>query len=158
MITFRTFILWLHLAGIAVWAGGLFILPFVSVPALMSAIDSPTHAARLAAMMIRRFQTITWKLILFIALTGIFNLMISGVSQGFDFGDSYLRALLMKLSLLVVVVTIQAWQSYRLGPAFASTTEPEAARRFYRRYLLTSILNLFLVAAVILLGLKLRSG
>ena len=109
-------------------------------------------------MMLQRFQAITWKLVLFIVLTGVFNLMTSGVSRGFNFSPLYIHTLLVKLSLFALVVITQAWQSYRLAPAISSTDEPDRAKGFYRRFLLTSTINLVLVASVILLGLKLRYG
>src|SRR5262245_47804504 len=133
-MTFSTFVLWLHLAGIAIWAGGLFVIPFVAVLGLMGDADPPSHATRLATRLIRRFQSLTWRLVLYIVLTGIFNLMASGVSRGFAFPDAYLATLSGKIGLFAAGVGIQAWQSYHLAPALAASAGTSAARLHYRRF------------------------
>ena len=157
-MTFSTFVLWLHLAGIAIWAGGLFVIPFVVVPGLLGEADPQSHRAQLATTLIRRFQSLSWRLVLYIVLTGIFNLMASGVSRGFAFPDAYLHTLFGKVGLFATVVAIQAWQSYHLAPALMTDAASSAARLHYRRFLLTSILNWILVTVTMLLALVLKYG
>ena len=159
MVTFSTFVLWLHLSAIAVWVGGLFTVSFVSVPVLRAGVDSPTDAARLAAMMLRRFQRISREIILLILLTGMFNVINAGMARGFNFSDSYILTLLVKLSLFVTIVAVQAWQSLRLAPALGTVANHptgEDTARLHRRLMLTSLINLVLGVAAILLGLSLR--
>ena len=160
MLTFKTFSLWLHIAAIVVWVGGLVAVSFVFVPVLRRGIDSPQEVARLVSMVVQRFQRISRELIFVILLTGVFNLVHAGIARGFDFSAAYIKMLIVKVSLFVVIVAVQAWQSFRLVPAFASITSATpgnaTARRLQRRAIMTSILNAVLALSVILLGLELR--
>ncbi len=159
----ETYVLWLHIAAIVVWVGGLFAVSFVLVPVLRRGIDSQQEVARLVTMVLRRFQRISRELILLILLTGMFNLISAGVARGFNFSATYIVMLVIKVTLFVVMVAIQAWQGFRLAPAFASlvsgteqTVVPGAVKRLRRRALATSMLNMVLAATAILLGLGLR--
>ncbi len=157
MITFTTFILWLHLAAISLWVGGLFAVSLVSVPVLRREIDSPGDSARLVQGVVRRFQRISREVLLIILLTGAFNLLNAGMAHGFHFSGSYLFLLGVKVTLFLVMVAIQIWQTYRLIPALDPAASG-ASGRHIRRYYLTSVINLVLAVTVILMGLKLRYG
>lgn len=157
MITFTTFILWLHLAAIALWVGGLFSVAFVSVPVLRREIDSPGDSARLVQIVVARFQRVSREVLLIILLTGAFNLLNAGMAHDFHFTGSYLRLLGTKITLFLVMVAIQIWQTYRLAPALDPAASGDTDRHI-RRYYLTSVINLVLAVTVILMGLKLRYG
>ena len=159
MITFTVFALWLHIAAIALWVGGLFAVSFVMVPVLKQGAGSPEKAAALFTRGLERFQRISRELLLVILLTGIFNLANAGMARGFSFGAQYLTMLGIKVGLFVTIAAIQLWQSLRLAPAIqAAASIPETSSGLYRRFLLTSLLNLGLGAAAVLLGLRLRYG
>ncbi len=164
MLTFTTFSLWLHITAFVVWVGGRFALAFVLLPVIWSGIESPKEAARLVAMSVERFQRISRELIFVILLTGLFNLINAGIARGFNFSPTYLIMLAVKVSLFLVVVVIQFWQSLRLVPALvavASDTEPghappQALKRLRKQFFTTSLLSVVLAAALIFLGLGLR--
>lgn len=165
MLTFKAISLWIHIAAIVVWAGGLFAVYFVIVPVLRKGISSAQDAARLVAMVMQRFQRISREIIFIIILTGIFNVMHAGMARGFDFSAGYLRVLVTKIILFVIIIAIQTWQTVRLAPALVSATSqmdqgasslPGPAARLQRQALLTSILNVVLAVFAILLGLGLR--
>ena len=160
MLPFSAFVLWLHLAAMAVWVGGLFAISFVAIPVLRQAVDSPALAARLAARTVRRFHRLSVEVVVLIVLTGIFNVMNAGIPRGFQFGAAYLQLLLLKLGLFLAIVGLQAWQAFRLAPAMAASPDPapEVLRSLHRRLFWTSMLNGVLALIVVLLGLKLRVG
>ncbi len=143
----------------------MFTVAFVFVPVIRRGIDSPKEVARLVAMVVQRFQRISREVVFLILLTGIFNLINAGVARGFDFSATYIRMLVIKVALFIVIIAIQTWQSFRLVPAYSAiTSDMEQAvdtasgafKRLHRRALMTSILSLVLAASVILLGLALR--
>ena len=164
MFTFTTFSLWLHVTAFVVWVGGRFALAFVLLPVIWSGLESPKEAARLVAMSVERFQRISREVIFVILLTGLFNLINAGIARGFNFSTTYLTLLAVKVSLFLVVVVIQFWQSLRLVPALvavASDTEsgsgaPQALKRLRKQFLTTSLLSVLLAGVLIFLGLALR--
>ena len=159
MITFTVFILWLHIAAIALWVGGLFAVSFVMVPVLKQGAGSPETAAALFAHGLERFQRISREILLVILLTGIFNLGNAGMARGFGFGTLYLTILGIKVGLFLTIAAVQLWQSLRLAPAIqAAAAVPEISSGLYRRFLLTSLLNVAMGVVAVLLGLRLRHG
>ena len=161
MFTFTAFILWLHLAALAVWIGGLFAVSFVLAPLARTRVSSASEGGRLVAHTIQRFQRISREVVLLILLTGLFNVINAGMARGFEFGGPYMRTLFLKVGLFVAVVVIQGWQSFRLAPRFAAITEEtpaEVAKRYDRRLLVSSLASLLLAVIAILLGVRLRTG
>jgi uncharacterized membrane protein len=164
MLTTKVFFLWLHLGAIVVWVGGLFVMTIVFMPALRAGIDSPGLAARVTAAAAQRFQRISRELIVLILLTGIFNLLFAGLARSFQFSAAYLAMLGAKISLFVILIGLQVWQSTRLYPALATLTAgverrsdpaPEAVKALQRRALFASALSALLSMVAILLGLQL---
>jgi putative copper export protein len=157
-VTAATVVLWIHLAAVAVWTGGIFALVFVALPALRSGAPAPAAGARLAARMMGRFQRISRELLLLVLLTGLFNLMRAGTARGFDFEAPYVRALFLKAGLFAAMVLVQGWQALRLTPDLAEAAVDASAdtlRPFYRRFLGTSLALLLFAFAAMLLGLEL---
>lgn len=165
MLTFTTLTLWLHVAAVVVWVGGLFAVSFVFVPVVRTGIESPALAARLAAAVMGRFARISREMIFLIALTGVFNLISAGNARGFHFSTTYIAALLAKVILFAAIVGIQAWQCLRLTPALVSHASgsnpgtdpvPVPLETLKRRAVVSSVVNFVLGLSVILLGLGLR--
>ena len=162
-MTFKTFVLWVHISTIVIWLGGLFTVVFVLVPVLARKITSPKEVAGLVEAVLKRFQRISREVIFLIFLSGTFNIILAGMASNFAFGSTYMRILTVKLALFVVIVIVQAWQSSRLAPSFVAIvaetdTMGPAAGQLQRRLYLTALLNLVLGVTVILLGLTLRYG
>lgn len=163
MAPFGTLVIWLHLAAIIAWVGGLLAVYWVCVPVLMR--EARPQSARLVARVVHRFQRISWELVAVIVVTGIFNVLRVGVARGFGFDAAYVGMLVGKLCLLVAIVALQAWQSFRLVPAFVavasnaspiSGSEPPEFTRFRRRAFASSLLAVVLAAIAVFLGLLLR--
>ena len=108
----------------------------------------------------RRFQNISWEAVGVIFLTGIFNLINVGLERDFDFSSAYMRVVATKLFLLVTIIAIQSFQSYRVLPKiFSAAATPlgfDSIEKLRKKAMLLSILNLVLAAMVIYLGLGLR--
>lgn len=165
MLTFTTLTLWLHVAAVVVWVGGLFAVSFVFVPVVRTGVESPALAARLAAAVMGRFARISREMIFLIALTGVFNVISAGNARGFDFSATYIGVLVTKVTLFVAIVGIQAWQCLRLAPALVSHASgsnpgtdpvPVPLEKLKRRAVVSSVVSFVLGLSVILLGLGLR--
>lgn len=142
MLTVRTFILWIHLAAIVVWVGGMVTVPFVAAPVVRR------HAGPEAVtVLVRRFQRLSRELILLVLLTGIFNLILVGMWARFQFSTPYLTLVGAKLLLFFVMIANQFWYSYRLAPPLEAS----------RKATWSAIANVIFAAAVIYLGLSLRA-
>lgn len=146
MLTARTIILWMHLAAIVVWLGGMVAIPFIVAPVIR-------RTAGLDAMQIltRRFQRLSRELVLAILLTGIFNLIFVGALTRFNFSTEYLAVVGVKFTILMLMLANQLWYSYRLVPRWAD------GRDGHRTATLSAVANVVLGAIVLFLGLNLRT-
>ena len=113
----------------------------------------------------RRLQNISWEAAGIIFLTGIFNLINTALVRGFSFSSVYMRVVALKLTLLVTIIAIQSFQSYRVLPKiFSAEPTPDSGLppgsdsidKLRKKAMLLSILNLVLAAMLIYLGLGLR--
>lgn len=163
-MTFTTVVLWIHLAAIALWVGGLFAVPMVVTSVIRGEMDDPRAAVRLMAAALGRFQRISREIIFLIFLSGLFNIINAGVPREFDFGARYLGELGTKVLFFVALIAIQMWQSYRLIPRAAANiaamgrndAAASALSLLQRRLLVTSLVSVVLAIAAIFLGLRLR--
>lgn len=144
MITFRSVVLWLHLAGIVVWVGGMIVIPFVAAPVLRRMV--PDRSSELVDVLVRRFQRLSRELVFLILLTGIFNVINAGMGTGFAYSARYLQIVGSKLLLFLVMVANQAWYSLVLLPNES------------RRAAWVAAANAALAGIVLYLGLTLRYG
>lgn len=162
MLSFATLVLWLHVAAIVFWAGGLLVVSLVFLPVLRGGLESPHDAARLFAAASGRFLRISREIIVLVLLTGIFNVINAGVARGFAFSPAYIAILLFKIGAFVTIAGVQVWQAVRLAPAlFSETSASDASAshaidRGQRRVLATSVVVLLLSVLAILGGLLLR--
>lgn len=144
VLTVRTFILWLHLAAIIVWIGGMVTIPFVAAPVLRRA-GGPDAVATL----VKRFQRLSRELILVVLLTGIFNLIIVGAMSRFQFSPQYLTLVGAKITVFIALIANQLWYSYRLVPR-----SPESSRAATW----SAVANAVFAAVVVYLGLSLGAA
>ena len=165
MFTFKTLILWLHLGAAAIWIGGMFFTASILLPLLQRPTSFPIELSETIARTVRRFQNISWEAAGIIFLTGIFNLINAGLVNNFNFSTAYARLVGIKLILLITIIAVQSFQSYRVLPevfsALATPTDPMSLRpdsvdRPRKRAMYLSILNIVLAAMVIYMGLVLR--
>lgn len=145
MFTFRSIVLWIHVAGIIVWVGGMIAIPFVVVPAVRRTV--PDRADELIEALVRRFQRLSRELVFLILLTGIFNILNSGAAVGFNYTGRFIQMVGAKLVLFIVMGANQLWYSLVLVP-----------RRKTRHAAWSAAGNVLLAAVVLFLGLTLRYG
>jgi uncharacterized membrane protein len=145
VLTFRSVVLWIHLATIIVWIGGMVAIPFVVAPAVRRLL--PEGGEAVVEALVRRFQRLSRELVFLVLLTGIFNIMNAGAATGFIYGERFIRIVGTKLFLVIVIAANQAWYSLRLIP-----------RRRTRAAALSATVNVILAAVVLYLGLTLRYG
>jgi uncharacterized membrane protein len=165
VFTFKTIILWLHLSAVVVWIGGMFFATLLLLPLLKRSTSFPLELSGTIKRTVQRFQNISWEAVGIIFLTGIFNLINVGLVNSFNFTTTYIRLVGLKLLLLVTIIVVQSFQSYRLLPQiFSALATPHDAMsirsdsidKMRNKTILLSILNLVLAAMVIYIGLGLR--
>lgn len=164
MFTFRNFVLWLHLAGIVVWAGGMLFNFLLILPGLKKSDAFIPEFARFAENAFQRYRSFSREIIALIFLTGIFNLINAGYGIGFNFSAAYIIVLLLKTALFSALIIIQLLFGSRLLPGLISPADvdrepvqsPETLIRFRRKVIISFILFVFLSMAAIFLGLGLR--
>jgi uncharacterized membrane protein len=136
----------MHLAAVVVWAGGMVAVPFVAAPVIRRAAGGLAVEA-----LIRRFQRLSWELILIILLTGIFNLILVGALTRFNLSPVYLSLVGLKAVLFFVMVCNQMWYSYKLVPVFAKSGETT------RNATWSAVVSVLIAAAILFIGLNLRT-
>lgn len=150
MFTFRAVVLWIHLAAIIVWVGGMIIVPFVAAPAARRFAGehlTPERAARFVETLVRRFQRFSRELFFAILLTGIFNLINAGWLTNFSYPAAWLQLVAAKFVLFLVMGVNQAWYSLTLVP------QGKTRVAFW-----SALVNAALAATVLYLGIRLRFG
>lgn len=143
MPPFRAFFLWLHLAAVIVWVGGMIAVPFIAAPVLRR--EASDRAEEVVRAVVLRFQRLSRELILVILLTGIFNLISVGVLIDFSYSAAFVRTVAAKTVLFLVMAGNQAWYSYSLVPEGR-----------LRKAAWSCVVNVALAAVVLYLGLSLR--
>jgi copper resistance protein D len=125
---------YLHILAAATWVGGIIFLVVVVVPSLRR-LDRATAAPMLRATVFR-FRAVGWGAFAVLLVTGIYNLHARGIGWS-ELTDPEFRAtssgkaLLIKLASFAVVVALQAWHDFSIGPralAALETDAPEAPR------------------------------
>ena len=150
MFTFRVVVLWIHLAAIIVWVGGMIVVPFVAMPAVRrfgAEHLAPERATALVETLVGRFQRFSRELFFTILLTGIFNLINAGWLTNFSYPSAWLQLVGAKFILFLTMGINQAWYSLKLVPQGET-----------RIALWSALANALLAAVVLYLGLRLRFG
>lgn len=145
MLAFRIVVLWIHLAGVIAWVGGMIVIPFVVIPCLRRFL--PERADELVERLVLRFQRLSREFIFIILLSGIFNVINAGVMTGFSFGTRYLQLVGVKLVLFLGMVGIQLWYSLVLIPGRKGRSAGWAA-----------VAHVVLAGVVVYVALTLRYG
>lgn len=164
MITFNTFILWLHILSVIVWLGGIVYVSWVLLPVLRNHLSSPQKFAEILEKTTRRFKTISWEAIGLIILTGIFNLVNVGMMRDFNFSSNYIKLLVIKLVLVVVILSGQGMYHSALAKLkFAAKNVSEESQfisgdysKMSRKTTIISLVIIGLAVAAIYIGLGLR--
>lgn len=105
---------WLHGLAVGFWAGGVSALVLVAPAALQPYSGDERRLALLAAL--RRFSRIAAAGLAVVIATGIYNAL-TWVTSPADLGSSYGGALILKLILVAMLVTVGAAHHAALDPA-----------------------------------------
>lgn len=143
MISVASWVVWLHLLGIAAWLGG----AAVQRLAILPAAEAESGMAGAA----RRAQFLTSRAMEAVIITGVLNLLLRGMGSDWVFSRGFTAMLTIKLILVAVMVGLQLW----MGQAWKREGGPvDVAVRRARAGL---TLQLLLGAVAVLLGLGVRS-
>jgi hypothetical protein len=143
MISVASWIVWLHLLGIAAWLGGAAVQLLAILPAV-GAEGEMTGVARHAHFLTSRAMEA-------VIITGVLNLLLRGMGSDWIFSRGFMAMLTIKLVLVAVMVGLQVW----MGLAWKAEGVPVDIA--VRRARTSLILQLLLGAAAVLLGLGVRS-
>lgn len=121
---------WLHVAAVATWSGGLFVLTVGLRPALASADTEERNA--LVQIMITRFSSLAIVAVALIAITGSYSSIIGIVTLQSLTGTTYGRLVLGKIAFFAVLLVF-GYYHFRQGrerhvhSSFARSVSYEAA-------------------------------
>lgn len=118
IVSFRTFILWLHLLAAMTWIGGLIFQLLVVVPTLRKPALTIT-GLRLQLRLETRFRSVMWPavgLVLFTGLVNILNVWHALTQAGVSAPPGFMWTLSLKLLLVLGMVVLQAGQQFLTLP------------------------------------------
>jgi putative copper export protein len=133
-MTLYHFVVTVHVLAAVLWLGGMFFIAIVGAPVLRRL--EPVTRAELFRQLGERFRRAGWVAIAVLLITGLANLAFRGVLTLDALGDGafwrtkYGSALAWKLGAVAVMLNIQAWHDFVLGPRAGRLTpgSPEALR------------------------------
>jgi uncharacterized membrane protein len=110
-----------HVLAALVWLGGMFFLALVGAPVLRS-VENPELRQRLFDQLGYRFRSVGWIALGVLLVTGVVNLWYRGAlsmamwrDPGFT-GSTWTKALEIKLAAVTVMLVVEAYHDWVLGP------------------------------------------
>jgi copper resistance protein D len=152
----------LHVLAAMLWLGGMLFLAAVGAPVLRQ-VEPPALRAQLFRTLGQQFRTVGWIAILTLVVTGVGNLYFKGLlpalAQPGFWSLPFGRMLRLKLSAVVVMLTLQALHDFRDGPR-ASRVQPGSAEalRFRQRAARFARVNALLGILLIYFAVRLARG
>lgn len=143
MIGVATWIVWLHLLAVATWLGG----EAVELVAILPTVGAEGEMAGA----VRRAHFLTSRAMEAVIITGILNVLLRGMANGWVFSRAFAGMLSIKLLLAIVMAGLQVWMG------LAWKREGVAVDIAGRRARAGLTIQLLLGAAAVLLGLGVRS-
>lgn len=154
----------IHVFAAMLWLGGMFFLAAVGAPVLRR-IEDPTLRRNLFRELGEQFRRVGWAAIGVLLVTGTLNLWFRGMLSWAVLGDAgfwataYGTALAWKLGSVAVIVAVQAFHDFVLGPA-SSMLDPgsRGAVRVRRRAALAARANAFVGVILVIAAVRLARG
>ncbi|MBI4380040.1 MAG: CopD family protein [candidate division NC10 bacterium] len=137
MTSLRLANLWLHLFAASIWIGVSAFLTMLWLPQVRKGID-PVSWEELLLRLGRRYIRWAWLAVHILVLTGIFNLLSVGIDTGFAFPPAFLRRLIAKLVIVLLMVALQVGLSVIWLPRLARGPSGGVAEKAIRRALLAT--------------------
>ena len=116
---------WIHVIAAVVWIGGNLVLAMVIVPYFRQNLP-PVQRIKLLTQIGKRFEPIVWGCVGILFFTGLINIFNAiGIPPSADSAitTSFMRTLLIKLMLFVVLVILTSLHSFVFGPKLAKAIE-----------------------------------
>ena len=122
MEIFWLLIRWIHVMAAVTWIGGNLTLAMIIVPYFRQNLP-PVKRIQLLTQIGKRFEPVVWGCVLILFFTGIANVFESlGLSSGIEV-NAYMRTLLIKLLLFIILLILTAMHSFVLGPKLSKAIE-----------------------------------
>src|SRR3989304_8595001 len=132
MTSLRLVNLWLHLFAASLWIVFPAFLPLLWLPQVRKGID-PVSWEELLLRLGRRHVRWAWLAIHIVVLTGIFNVLSIGTGSGFAFPPAFLRRLIAKLVIVLLMAALQIGLSVVWLPRLARGPSGGGAEKAIRR-------------------------
>ena len=113
---------WIHVLAAVTWIGGNLTLAMIIVPYFRQNLP-PVKRIQLLTQIGKRFEPVVWGCVMILFFTGIGNVFQSlGLSSGVEV-TAYMRTLLIKLLLFIILLILTAFHSFVLGPKLSNAIE-----------------------------------
>lgn len=113
-------VLWLHVIAAVIWIGGNLILAMVIVPYFRKSLP-PVQRIQILAEIGKRFEPVVWGCVGVLFFTGIVNIFTAGVLIAPpELISTFMRTLLIKLMLFIVLVILTALHGFVFGPKMSA--------------------------------------
>lgn len=121
MEIFWLLIRWIHVLAAVTWIGGNLTLAMIIVPYFRQNLP-PVRRILLLTEIGKRFEPIVWGCVLILLFTGIGNVFESLGLSNIEV-NAYMRTLLIKLLLFIILLILTAMHSFVLGPKLSAAIE-----------------------------------
>ena len=121
MEIFWLLIRWIHILAAVTWIGGNITLAMIIVPYFRQNL-LPIKRIHLLTQIGKRFEPVVWGCVLILFFTGIGNVFESLGLSNIE-ANAYMRTLLIKLLLFIILLILTAIHSFVLGPKLSTAIE-----------------------------------
>lgn len=121
MEIFGLLVRWLHIIAAVVWIGGNLMMAMVVVPYFKRSV-STVERIRILSQIGRRFEPIVWGCVLVLFFSGLVNIFLSFPDLT-GLADVFLRTLLIKLLLFIILIVLTAIHSFVFGPRMSQAVD-----------------------------------
>ena len=158
-------VLWLHNIAAVIWIGGNLMMAMVIVPYFKRSVP-PVERIQILSQIGKRFEPIVWGCVLILIFSGVLNIFLSSPDL-IGLTGAFMRTLLIKLLLVIVLIVLTAIHSFVIGPrllqavdALEPSTEelPEYVERMRSWMIVVSSLIGVISLLVLLAAVALRMG
>lgn len=113
---------WIHVLAAVTWIGGNLTLAMIVVPYFRQNLP-PVKRIQLLTQIGKRFEPVVWGCVMILFFTGIGNVFESlGLSSSVEV-TAYMRTLLIKLLLFIILIILTALHSFVFGPKLSIAIE-----------------------------------
>jgi len=141
---------WIHLVGVGLWVGGLFQL-VITISSIYKKAEADGGLTSLLTVLIPRFSLVAVLSFAAIGVTGFFSSLIQLKSLGALFASFYGESLIVKLLLIVPMLLLGAFNTFKIHTALLRGLSSNIAKRFLRSVRLEAGLGVIILLVVSLL-------